>query len=64
MKKAKFCTFGYFNQLQYGCVLYTNYGIFQVMSVDGSDIIVVDGDNNDFEFNLYEFKRGEVFFTN
>lgn len=64
MKKAKFCAFGYFSELQYGCVLYTNYGTFQVIDVDGTDIIVVDGNNNDLTFDLREFKKGEVFFTN
>ena len=63
MKKAKFCAFGYFSDLQYGCMLYTNYGTFQVMSVDGCDIVVIDDNSDDFTFDLREFKRGEVFFT-
>lgn len=63
MKKAKFCAYGFFNQIQYGCMLHTNYGTFQVISVNGYDIVVVDDNNDDFTFDLREFKRGEVFFT-
>lgn len=63
MKKAKFCAYGFYNQIRYGCMLYTNYGTFQVMDIDGSDIVVVDDNIVDFTFDLREFKRGEVFFT-
>lgn len=63
--KAKFCVFGFFNELQYGCNLITEYGSFDVMSVDfeNGDIDCVDSQLNEYTFNLEYMTKGKCFFT-
>ena len=64
--KAKFCVFGFFNELQYGCNLITEYGSFEVMNVDflTGDIDCIDSQLNDYTFNLEKLTKGKTFFTN
>ena len=63
--KAKFCVFGFFTELQYGCNLITEYGSFEVMNVDflTGDIDCVDNQLNDYTFNLDQLTKGKTFFT-
>ena len=63
--KAKFCVFGFFNELKYGCNLITKYGSFEVMNVDflTGDIDCVDNQLNDYTFNLDQLTKGKTFFT-
>ena len=63
--KAKFCVFGFFTELQYGCNLITKYGSFEVMNVDflTGDIDCVDNQLNDYTFNLDQLTKGKTFFT-
>ena len=64
--KAKFCVFGFFNELQYGCNLITEYGKFDVMNVDfiTGDIDCIDSQLNEYTFNLDQLTKGKTFFTN
>lgn len=64
--KAKFCVFGFFNELRYGCKLITEYGSFEVMDVDflTGDIDCIDDNLNEYTFNLNSLKKGKTFFTN
>ena len=64
--KAKFCVFGFFSELNYGCNLITEYGSFEVMDVDfiTGDIDCIDDNLNEYTFNLNSLKKGKTFFTN
>ena len=64
--KAKFCVFGFFTKLQYGCNLITEHGSFEVMNVDfiSGDIDCVDSQLNEYTFNLEYMTKGKTFFTN
>ena len=63
--KAKFCVFGFFTELQYGCNLITEYGQFDVMNVDfiTGYIDCIDSQLNEYTFNLEYMTKGKTFFT-
>ena len=63
--KEKFCVFGFFSELQYGCKLITEYGTLDVMDVDflTGYIDCVDSQLNDYIFNLKYMTKGKSFFT-
>lgn len=62
--KAKFCVFGFFSELKYGCKLITQFGQLDVMNVDflTGDIDCIDNNLNEYTFNLNSLKKGKCFF--